>query len=222
MSETNLDEPADAVGPSNLKKEQNGQGRPPRSVGQEGQSVESFGEYLARERGLRKILLEEISQKTRISLSVLHALETNALESLPSKVYVKGFLRAYARHVGLDENEVMLRYEDHLQGVDRSLQKPPTVWRRPRFSVKRAMIVAAVLSIAVALGFVLWWRSHIPSDSLQGSTSVAETPAVSAPESPAVSAPETPAVSAPESPAVSAPEKEASPPPPPPTPKRRR
>jgi cytoskeleton protein RodZ len=73
---------------------------------------ESFGEYLARERSLRNITLEEISQRTRISMRVLQALEEERWDELPADVYVRGFLRTYSRYLGLDENEVLVRYED--------------------------------------------------------------------------------------------------------------
>ena len=71
-------------------------------------SVESFSEYLSRERRLRNIHLEEIAEKTRVSVKMLQALESDTYALLPPRVYVIGFLQAYARHVGLDENEVVL------------------------------------------------------------------------------------------------------------------
>ena len=119
-------------------------------------SGESFGEYLIRERKLRNIRLEEISHRTRISLKVLQALESNAREDLPSEVYVRGFLRAYARHVGLDENDLVLRYEDQAQRIQSTQREPVQPWKKRRVPVLRLVLVA--LAVGLLLGYWFWWR----------------------------------------------------------------
>ena len=77
--------------------------------------MDHFGEYLRRERKLRNISLEDISEATKISPHLLKAIEEAQLEMLPTEVYVKGFLRAYSKYVGLDDNDVVLRYEGFLR-----------------------------------------------------------------------------------------------------------
>lgn len=117
-------------------------------------SDEGFGHYLARERKLRNIRLEEIAAKTRISLHVLRALESDEWEELPPRVYLRGFIKSYARHVGLDENEALLRYEDFLQGLDFF----PALTKRQRSSRGLVWLVSIVVVLALALGYLLWWR----------------------------------------------------------------
>jgi cytoskeletal protein RodZ len=73
--------------------------------------MESLGEYLKKERELRGVTIDEISHITRISSRFLFSLEKDDYGSLPSDVFVKGFLRAYAKCVGLDPNEVISIYE---------------------------------------------------------------------------------------------------------------
>jgi cytoskeleton protein RodZ len=73
--------------------------------------MEPIGDYLKREREFRNIALEEISRTTKIRPSILRAIEESRLDSLGSLVFVKGYLKAYARHVGLDPTDVVLRYE---------------------------------------------------------------------------------------------------------------
>ncbi len=117
-------------------------------------SDEGFGHYLARERELRNIRLEEIAAKTRISLHVLRALESDEWEKLPPRVYLRGFIRAYARHVGLDENEALLRYEDYLQGLDFF----PALTKKQRAARGPLWLVSILLVLALVLGYLLWWR----------------------------------------------------------------
>lgn len=77
-------------------------------------SKETVGEFLRRERESRRVALEEISRSTRISRPYLEALERNDFRFFSKPEYIQGFLRGYARHIGLDPNEVLKRYEFQL------------------------------------------------------------------------------------------------------------
>ena len=70
----------------------------------------SFGEKLRREREKRSITLEQISQSTKIGTRMLQALEDDKFNQLPGGIFNKGFVRAYARHVGLDEDQTVADY----------------------------------------------------------------------------------------------------------------
>src|SRR5712675_1943283 len=73
-------------------------------------AVPSFGEKLRKEREQRKITLDDISSSTKISTRMLRALEEEHFDQLPGGVFNKGFVRAYARQVGLDEEEAVTDY----------------------------------------------------------------------------------------------------------------
>jgi len=77
-------------------------------------SKETVGEFLRRERESRRVALEEISRSTRISRPYLEALERNDFRFFSRPDYIPGFLRGYARHIGLDPNEVLKRYDFQL------------------------------------------------------------------------------------------------------------
>ncbi|MCI0567480.1 MAG: helix-turn-helix domain-containing protein [Acidobacteria bacterium] len=62
----------------------------------------NFGETLKRERELRKISLREVSEATKIGLKYLEAMEGNRFDQLPGGLFNKGFIRAYAKFIGLD------------------------------------------------------------------------------------------------------------------------
>ena len=67
----------------------------------------AFGPWLRRQREARGVSLREISDSTRISLRYLEALEEGRFDVLPAPVFAGGFLREYARVVGLDPDEVV-------------------------------------------------------------------------------------------------------------------
>lgn len=62
----------------------------------------SLGSELKEARESRKITLETVSKKTKIPVKYLEALEENRYDVFPSHTYVKGFIRAYAKVVGMD------------------------------------------------------------------------------------------------------------------------
>jgi transcriptional regulator with XRE-family HTH domain len=70
----------------------------------------SFGEELKRERELRDISLKEISEATKISIRFLEALEQNNYDILPGGIFNRGFIRAYARFIGVDGEELVNAY----------------------------------------------------------------------------------------------------------------
>lgn len=70
----------------------------------------SFGETLQREREMRGISLEEICAATKISTRNLRALEEEKFDQLPGGIFNKGFVRSYARFLGIDEERVVGDY----------------------------------------------------------------------------------------------------------------
>jgi cytoskeletal protein RodZ len=65
--------------------------------------VTPFGEYLKRERNAKNVSLADLSQATKIPLRTLERLEAGEVDALPAPVFVRGFVKAYARHLRLDE-----------------------------------------------------------------------------------------------------------------------
>src|SRR5688572_25847284 len=67
----------------------------------------SFGDWLRRQREMREINLRDIAERTKISLRYLQAMEADRFDLLPAPIFAKGFLREYARYVGLSPDEVV-------------------------------------------------------------------------------------------------------------------
>jgi len=77
--------------------------------------VGAFGEKLRQRREQRGLSLDAISNTTKISTRMLRAIEEEHFDQLPGGVFNKGFVRAYARHVGLNEEETVGEYLDALR-----------------------------------------------------------------------------------------------------------
>src|SRR5487761_2183505 len=70
----------------------------------------TFGESLKREREMRGVTLDEISAATRIATRFLKAIENEEWNQLPGGVFNRGFVRAFARYLGLDEENIVAEY----------------------------------------------------------------------------------------------------------------
>jgi transcriptional regulator with XRE-family HTH domain len=134
----------------------------------------SFGEELRREREIRGISLKEISDATKISKRFLEALERNDHSTLPAPVFTRGFVREYARYVGLNAEDMVNRY-NYAASHDDRIEKPPQIEKYPVTPVrdispkpkpKRGIPPAyarinrnaiALVAIALALAAVAWW-----------------------------------------------------------------
>ncbi len=119
----------------------------------------AFGERLKREREMRAVGLEEISAATRISTRFLAALENERWHELPGGIFNRGFIRAVARYLGLDEEALIAEYA--LVTHD-----PPkvAVWADSPARARAPFLPWVILLVVVGLGVGGWyaWRHYAP------------------------------------------------------------
>lgn len=82
--------------------------------------MELIGAMLKQARMGANLTLQDISDRTRISMRFLAAIENDDFSALPGRVYIFGFTKAFARAVGLDEKSLLdaLREKMQLAGFD--------------------------------------------------------------------------------------------------------
>ena len=73
----------------------------------EEQAAPDFGVKMRRLREERGVSLRQIADVTRISVSVLEALERNDISRLPGGIFSRAFVRSYAIEVGLDPEQTV-------------------------------------------------------------------------------------------------------------------
>lgn len=117
---------------------------------------QSIGEMLRSRREELHLSLEDISQRLRIRLVFLKALEDGQIDQLPGIAYASGFLRSYAEFLGLNVDEVIKRFRFEHQGTEykQKLLFPAPV---PQSGVPAAVIIFAGLLIIVG-GYVGWYK----------------------------------------------------------------
>jgi cytoskeleton protein RodZ len=109
----------------------------------------SFGDGLRRERELRGISLREISQKTKISMRFLQALEDGRLEILPGGMFPRAFIRQYAEFLGLDVERTLADFAGAYR--EPVVEKPalegprPGPWQNRLWAIAGAALLLTVV-----------------------------------------------------------------------------
>ncbi len=144
--------------------------------------VENFGLYLKHERELRGVALDEIATTTKIHIRFLEALENNDYDNMPGEVFVKGFIRSYAKVIGYDAEEMVNAYDESV-GRDRKeeLEKAQATHKKTQ-SRKKAVAGYCLTGIALAgivsLGYVVINKIFLSNTQQQAERLPLEEPSI--------------------------------------------
>ncbi len=169
----------------------------PRPWEQGSGEASSFGRWLRRQREVRKIALREVAETTNISIRYLEALEEDRFEALPAPVFAKGFLREYARYVGLDPDEVVNHYlaarqDATVEEAERVVTaNRATASPRPVRGWVWAAVAAALLLLVAVAAWAFWAERRRPSAAPAARPAVLPAP-VAPPAAVPAAAPEAP------------------------------
>lgn len=137
----------------------------------------SFGDKLRREREMRGVTLDEIAESTKIRRSHLEALEKEDFRDLPGGVFNKGFVRAYAHFIGIDEDQAVADYATVSTEVappedqfPLEVHEKPNRELNPRSS-QLPLIASVVGLVLVVAGYVVYHAKHHQPESVAASVS---------------------------------------------------
>src|SRR4051812_50134760 len=108
-----------------------------------------LGNTLSRARRARGLTLEDAERDTHVSRRYLNALELEDFSVFPAPVYARGFLRTYARYLGLNPEELLRVFPNGELTVD--ITPLPTVSRPPSQLINVNWLVG-VLAVVVLGG----------------------------------------------------------------------
>ncbi|MBB3191412.1 RodZ domain-containing protein [Halomonas cerina] len=149
----------------------------------------SPGELLYQERELQGLSLEEVAAALNLRPAVIRGLEQDSYEEVPVAAYRRGYLRAYARLLGMDEQHVIALYkarfgkeESERKVIPVQVAKPPSRLGAWAFRLVTLLVIAGLVGLTL-----LWWQSRggsqppapadsgpVAVDSLDGRTTITE------------------------------------------------
>jgi cytoskeleton protein RodZ len=155
--------------------------------------MDSIGDFFKQVRETKGLTVEEVASKTRIRTDFVKALEEGNFAKLPDQVFARGFVRSYARSLGLDEEDAIHRF---IQSAGAFYEKQD---ERERLKVRQAeeerkrqanrKAVAIAIGIAILTLVILLSREQssllvrrTPSEPPPTSTKRATTPEATKPD----------------------------------------
>ncbi|HSM12513.1 MAG TPA: RodZ domain-containing protein [Thermoanaerobaculia bacterium] len=146
----------------------------------------SFGAWLRTQREARGISLREIADASKISVRYLEALEQDRFGILPAPVFVRGFLREYARVVGLDPDEVVNLFLLASGGESKEEEEEQERLAQRRASGPSPLVYVALLAVAVLIllglaALVWYWAARRSPATEPPPSELASRPVVEAP-----------------------------------------
>jgi cytoskeleton protein RodZ len=130
-----------------------------RAMGHDTTAGHAVGRLLRDQREALGLDVPEVAKSLRIRPAYIEAIDQGRFDALPGAAYVVAFLRAYARHLGLDPQQVLTAYQ--LSGsvpIERPISLPADF----PVAEKRAPIGLAVLTVLLVIGagYAVW--SYLP------------------------------------------------------------
>jgi cytoskeleton protein RodZ len=153
----------------------------------------SMGERLRRARIDAGKTLDQVAAETKIQLWILEALEREDFSRVPGGVFIRGYLTAFARVVGLAPSEILAEYtsETAPPPAPPSQPAPPDLNDRPNTPLWQYVVIVAI----VLVGAVMWRnmaRSNPDVVVTRTSAPPVSVPAPAPPPAPAAAAPASP------------------------------
>ena len=123
---------------------------------------------LKQAREAKGLSIRELSNLTRLSPSILTAIENEDFAGLPEPVYTKTFIVTHAKALGGDARGILSRYGDYLEGLRRQREAEAAATEKPKRSVYTRLIILVIVLLALVLAsFYFYQRFSGPSISVQ-------------------------------------------------------
>ncbi len=120
------------------------------------------GETLRQAREGNGWSLAEVALKLNLTVSSLSNLEDGAFDKLPGHTFARGYIRAYAKLLGMDQAVLVQQFDQHT-GTDSQGSNVHSLGRieePSRVSHTILRIVSLLLLIAVVGGGFVWWQDQ--------------------------------------------------------------
>jgi cytoskeleton protein RodZ len=114
--------------------------------------------------------LNDIFERTRISLINLEAIENGAFHLLPSPVITRSFIKTYAKTTGVDDSLILTRYEQYIESLKAPVKNPEVKDKEPSETVKKKykLFLWGIL-ILIAIGMIAYSISSYKSMDITAS-----------------------------------------------------
>jgi cytoskeleton protein RodZ len=122
--------------------------------------IDSPGSQLANLRQQKGYSIEYVASKLHLRARIIELIESGDFNSLPEPVFVKGYLRAYSKLLGVSPDPFLAVFNDQY-----TVEKKPerALWQSKRESHKAEYIIRMVtilFAVGVLVAVGVWWQKN--------------------------------------------------------------
>jgi cytoskeleton protein RodZ len=121
----------------------------------------SPGEQLSSIRQQKGYTIEYVANKLHLRARIIELIENNQFHSLPEPVFIKGYLRAYAKLLGISPDPYLAIFNNQY-AVEKQSERAP-LWQSKRESYKAEHIIrwfTIIFALGVIVAVGVWWQKN--------------------------------------------------------------
>ncbi len=139
------------------------------------QNVPSAGQQLLEAREQKELSIEMVAQRLRLDVNLVHALEKDDYESFPAIAYARGYLRGYAKMVGLEPEQLISTLDQKFKAtppIEPFVSQPQ---QQTGSGDKHIKVVTYSLIALLVLLLGLWWQTQRSTEEMSDELETGET-----------------------------------------------
>ncbi len=140
---------------------------------------QTLGEKLRQAREERGISLSEVADQTRISPLYIESIENDDYRSLPGGIFNKGFVKSFAKYVGVDEQEALQDYASLAASPDNQMIEAARSYRPEVLTDDRSSslptIILAVIILGLMTGGILFLVKYLQNKPAESAITTLES-----------------------------------------------
>ncbi len=134
--------------------------------------IEKPGAHLAAKRQSKGYSVEEVASKLHLRVLMIELLEADDYKAMPESVFIKGYLRAYAKFLEVPADQLVENFTSLYSG-DFKVER--TLWQSQRRTHGAENIVrwfTGIFAVGVLIAVACWWQNNKESAKLFSSSSI--------------------------------------------------
>ncbi len=118
------------------------------------------GVILAEARQAKNLTKEHIAGKLHLRVAIIDQLEADDYQNMPEPVFIKGYLRAYAKLLGIDPEPLLLNFKASFK-EEQKFEKALWQSKRESHMAEHAIKwIAVVFALGVIIAVSIWWHTN--------------------------------------------------------------
>ena len=125
------------------------------------EASETVGEILRNKREEIGLSLDEISEKLNLDSNLIELLENNDFEKFKVETYLKGYLRAYSKLLGIDGDRIIKLYKESNPEKEPEILPDVKPKNQKNSSDRSVKLFSYIIGLSIALSMLIWYQKNI-------------------------------------------------------------